>query len=48
MNIQNLIIYKSNTLFQVLKEIEQELNFHIIEILNEKSLNDKIKDLKNY
>ena len=48
MNIQNLIIYKFHPLFQILKEIDQELDFHVIEILNEKLLNNKIKNLKNY
>ena len=48
MNNQNLIIYQFNSLFQILKEIEKELNFEIIEILDEKLLNKKIKDLTNY
>ena len=48
MNNQNLIIYQFNSLFQILKEINKELNFEIIEILDEKLLNKKIKDLTNY
>ena len=48
MSNQNLIIYQFNSLYQVLKEIDQELNFNIIEILNEKLLNDEIKNLQNY
>ena len=48
MNNQNLIIYQFNSLYQILKETEQELHFNIIEILNEKSLNNEIKNLKNY
>ena len=48
MNIQNLIIYQYNTLYQVLKEIDQEIHFNIIEIINEKFLNTEIKNLKNY
>ena len=48
MNNQNLIIYQFNSLFQILKEIDKELNFEIIEILDEKLLNKKIKDLTNY
>ena len=48
MNNQNLIIYQFNSLYQVLKEIDQELNFNIIEILNEKLLNNEIKNLQNY
>ena len=48
MNNQNLIIYQFNSLFQILKEIDKELNFEIIEILDEKLLKKKIKDLTNY
>ena len=33
---------------QILKELEDVLNFNVIEILNEKLLNHKIKNLKNY
>ena len=32
MNIQNLIIYKFNNLYQILKEISLDLNFNFIEI----------------
>jgi len=45
---QNLIIYKHKVLHQILKELEDVLNFNVIEILNEKLLNHKIKNLKNY
>ena len=45
---QNLIIYQFNSLYQILKEIDQELNFKIIEALNEKSLINEIKKLNNY
>ena len=45
---QNLIIYKHKVLHQVLKELEDVLNFNVIEILDEKLLNRKIKNLKNY
>ena len=48
MNIQNLIIYKSNSLYHVLREIDQELNFNIIEIQNENLLHNEIKNLKNH
>jgi|TARA_B110000003_G_scaffold93495_1_gene95634 hypothetical protein len=48
MNNQNLIIYQFTALYQILKEFEQKLNFKIIEILNEKSLNYEIKNFKNY
>ena len=48
MNNQNLIIYQFSTLYQILKELDLELNFNLIEVENEESLRDKIKDLKNY
>ena len=48
MNNQNLIIYQFNSLYQILKEVEQDLNFSIIESLNEKSLYNKINKLDNY
>ena len=48
MNNQNLIIYQFNSLYQILKEVEQDLNISIIESLNEKSLNNEIKNLSNY
>ena len=48
MNNQNLVIYDFSFLYQILKELEHELNFNIIEALNQKSLNNEIKSLKNY
>ncbi len=48
MNNQNLIIYQFNPLYKILKELEQDLNFKIIESSNEKSLNNQIKNLNNY
>ena len=48
MNIQNLIIFQLNSLYVVLKEIDLELNFNIIEAKNEKVLHDEIKNLPNY
>ena len=48
MNNQNLIIYQFSPLYQILKELEQNLNFKIIEVLSEKKLNLKIKNLNNY
>ena len=48
MNNQNLIIYQFNSLYQILKEVEQDLNFSVIESLNEKSLHNKINNLDNY
>ena len=48
MKFQNLIIYKLNSLYKVLKEIEKELHFNISEINNENLLYNKNNDLKNY
>jgi hypothetical protein len=48
MNNQNLIIFNFKSLYVILKELEEHLNFKIIESLNIKNLNDKIKDSKNY
>ena len=48
MNMQNLIIYQFNTLFKILKELDQNLNFKIIEAKNEKFLNEEINNSKIY
>jgi DNA-binding response OmpR family regulator len=48
MNIKNLIIYQLNSLYHILKEIDQELHFNIIEIQSENHLHNEIKNLKNY
>ncbi len=48
MTIQNLIIYKFNSLYHILEEISLDLNFRIIYIDSENLLNEKIKFLKNY
>ena len=48
MNNQKLIIYQFTSLYQILKELEQEINFQVIEVINEKSLNDVVKNLTNY
>ena len=47
MNCQNLIIYQFNPLYQILKELEQNLNFKVIEILSENQLNTEIKNLND-
>ena len=44
----NLVIYKQRILFKILAELEQDLNFKIIEINNEKSLEQKIQKLNDY
>jgi DNA-binding response OmpR family regulator len=48
MNIQNLIIYQLNSLYHILKEIDQELHFNIIEIQNDNLLYNETKNLNNY
>ena len=48
MNNQNLIVYRFNLLYQILKELEEDLHFRIIEISDEKSLTNEIKNLNNY
>jgi hypothetical protein len=47
-SIQNLIIYKFFSLYQILEEISSDLNFNITFIDNENSLNDKIKNFNHY
>ena len=48
MSVQNLIIYKFSTLYQILEEISSDLNFNISFVDNENSLNDKINNLNHY
>ena len=48
MNFQILIIYRLNSLYNVLNEVHQELHLNIIDIQNENLLQEEIKDLKNY
>ena len=47
MNNQNIIVYRFNVLYQILKELEGEIPFNIIEILDEKTLIYEIKNLNN-
>ena len=44
----NLVIYKQRILFKILTELEQDLNFKIFKINNEKSLEQEIQKLDNY
>ena len=48
MNVQNLIIYKLDSLYYILEELGPDLNFNIIFANNVNSLNDKVKNLNNY
>ena len=45
---QNLIIYKFDLLYHVLKELSLELNFNIISINSNKLLDEEIKNNNNY
>ena len=45
--MQNLIIYNSSSLYDILEEISSDLNFKINFVNDENSLNDKIRELKN-
>jgi predicted transcriptional regulator len=47
-SIQNLIIYNFNSLYHILEEIGLDLNFNIISVDNENSLNDQVSNLNNY
>jgi len=48
MNNQNIIVYRFNHLYQILKELEEDINFKIIEISDEKTLKNEIQNLNNY
>ena len=48
MSTQNIIIFKFNSLYQILEELNLDLNFNIFFVDNENSLNHKIKNLNHY
>ena len=48
MTDQNLIIYKYTSLYHILEELGLDLNFKITFAENENSLNEKVKEYKNY
>ena len=48
MSVQNLIIYKFNSLYHILEELSSDLNINITLVENENSLNDKTKNLNYY
>ena len=48
MSIQNLIIYKFKGLYQILDELNSDLNINVISLDNEKSLKEKIKHLNSF
>lgn len=48
MNKQNLIIYKFKSLYKIFKELEENLNFKIFELSEEKNLKSKLNNYENY
>ena len=48
MSSQNLIIFNFKSLYLILEELEEYLNFKILDITHIKDLKDKIKNSKNY
>ena len=48
MSIQNLIIYKFTPLYQILEEIDLNLNFKITSADSENSLKERTKETDNY
>jgi hypothetical protein len=48
MDKQNLIIFKLNSFYNIMKELEENLNFKIFKASNEKILNTTKDNLKNY
>ena len=48
MSIQNLIIYKFDVLYHILKELDEHLNFKIVEVSNDKILNNEINNSSEY
>ena len=48
MNKQNLIIYKFKSLYKIFKELEENLNFKIFELSEEKNLKDKLNNYEDY
>ena len=48
MNNQNLIIYDINSLYNILEELNLNINFKVLEASNEQSLNNYIKNLNSY
>ena len=48
MNNKIVIVYQFTLFYQIMKEIEHQLNFDVIEVLNNNELNIKIKETDNY
>ena len=48
MDKQNLIIFKHNYFYNIMKELEEDLNFKVFEATDQKILNKIKNNLKNY
>ena len=48
MDKQNLIIYNFKAFYEIIKELEESINFKIFVAINIKSLNEVKKNLSNY
>ena len=48
MNSQNLIIYKFNTLYLILEELDLDLNFEIFQVDSENALKEKVNNFNCY
>ena len=48
MDKHNLIIFKIKSLYKIIKELEENLNFTIFEASNVKTLDDQLISLENY
>jgi len=48
MDKQNLVIFKQDSLYEIFSELEENLNFGIFKVSNEKNLDDKLDNLNNY
>ena len=48
MDNQNLIIFRFKSLYEIIKELEENINFKIFEASNEENLNNKLNSLQNY
>ena len=48
MNNKIVIVYQFTPFYQIMKEIENDLNFNVLEILNVDDLNNIIKENEHY
>ena len=48
MDKQNLIIFKFDSFYEIVKELEENLNFRIFKVSDVKDLHDKLEIFQNY